>query len=88
MEQLSIGFSSKSPLNTDRMTRQNRFLYNHLASGKTITSKEAMLLYGISRLSGRIHELRKEVVIIDRFIKVDGVDFKEYSIFPFPEQTP
>lgn len=41
------------------MTHKER-IYQHLLDNGSITSMEAYTQYGITRLSGRIHDLRKE----------------------------
>lgn len=54
---------------------QNDMILNHLREHGSITSKEAIDAYGITRLSGRIFELRKRgniisastVRVMDRF---------------------
>lgn len=40
------------------MTGQRNAILNHLKSGKSITSKEAFELYGTTRLSAIIRDLR------------------------------
>lgn len=40
--------------------RQKDIIYQHLVDNGSITSMEAYTQYGITRLSGRIHDLRKE----------------------------
>ena len=40
-------------------TTQEQVLLNHFAKYKTITSIEAFELYGITRLSARIYDLRE-----------------------------
>lgn len=39
---------------------QKEMIYQHLLDNGSITSMEAIANYGITRLSGRIHDLRKE----------------------------
>lgn len=87
--QTTLNFTSKSPINREKFSRQNRMIYDHLASGRTITTLQADQLYGIRNLHSRIPELRKAgVVIYDRMIEV--VDYigltvrcKEYSLKAF-----
>lgn len=40
------------------MRGQRNAIINHLKSGKSITSKEAFELYGVTRLSAIVHDLR------------------------------
>lgn len=64
---------------------QNQMILEHLKSGKTITGKEAMELYGCMRLSARIHDLRErgykiysqKVTQMNRFGKM--VSFDRYK---------
>lgn len=87
--QTTLNFTSKSPINRDKFSRQNKMIYDHLASGRTITTLQADRLYGIRNLHSRIPELRKAgVVIYDRMVQaVDRsgglVKCKEYSLSPF-----
>lgn len=81
--QQTLDFTSTAPINREHLTRQNRMLFQHLSEGRTITAKQAFEDYGISRLSGRIFELRKLTTVFDRFTEVDGVKFKEYSLTQF-----
>lgn len=39
--------------------RQRQTVYNHMMSGRTITSLQAIKLYGITRLSARIMDIEK-----------------------------
>jgi|TARA_R100000306_G_C4324160_1_gene116754 hypothetical protein len=41
------------------MTKKQKIL-NHLKSGKTITSMEAINLYGVTRLAAVVHTLKRE----------------------------
>ena len=53
------------------MRGQRNAILNHLKSGKTITSKEAFELYGVTRLSAIVHDLRNMGYAIHT-IMVDG----------------
>ena len=44
---------------------QTQQVKQHLMSGRSITSYQAFELYGITRLSAKIHELRKAGMDID-----------------------
>ena len=44
---------------------QTTAIKNHLESGKTITSMEAFQLYGCTRLSAKIFDLKKRGMEID-----------------------
>lgn len=47
------------------MESQNSVLLEHLRAHGSITSMEAFTLYGCTRLSARIYELRKMGYVID-----------------------
>lgn len=48
----------------DAKNTQNKLLLRHLQQYGSISSIEAFALYGITRLSGRIYDLRQEGYII------------------------
>lgn len=87
--QTTLDFTSKSPINREKFSRQNKMIFDHLSSGRTITTLQADQLYGIRNLHSRIPELRKAgVVIYDRMIQaVDRsgglTKCKEYSLIDF-----
>jgi hypothetical protein len=49
---------------------QNHWIAKHLKEGKTLTSLDALRLFGCLRLSGRIYDLRKK-----------GLDIKSRDIW-------
>lgn len=61
---------------------QNEMILNHLKEHGSISSMEAYNLYGITRLSGRIYDLRhdghniasKSCKVVNRFGKVVNYD--------------
>lgn len=56
-----------------RIASQNDRIYDHLASGKSITPLEALRLYGCMRLGARIWDLRQQgFVIVSELVKVEG----------------
>ena len=61
---------------------QNKQIARHLKDGKRITSLEALRLYGCLRLSGRIHDLRRDGLNIEtRMIDtLTGKRIAEYYI--------
>lgn len=71
MQQLFLNFESKSPINAEKFQNQNRQVYEHFASGKTLTLLMAENLYGIRHLHSRISDLRNihGVIIYDRAIR-------------------
>lgn len=54
----TLKMDTASPINVDKLERQNRIVYQHLASGKTITFLSALRLYRIYHLNSRISDLR------------------------------
>lgn len=90
MQQLTIDFTTASPINVEKLKGQNRTIYMHLASGETITVLKAYALYRIMHLHSRISDLRHKVgvVIYDRMIQAkdysgNPVSCKEYSLSKF-----
>jgi len=60
---------------------QNKQIINYLRQGKTLTSLEALQLFGCFRLSARISELKESGWQIDSVnIKKNGKTFAEYSL--------
>jgi len=60
---------------------QNKLIINHLQQGKTLTSLEALKLFGCFRLSARIAELKNQGFdIVSNNIKENGKTFAEYSL--------
>lgn len=82
--QLTIDFTTASPINAEKLSRQNRLIYNHLASGKTITVYDAIAM-GIFHLHSRISDLRNvhDIEIFDRTITENNTTCKEYSLSKF-----
>lgn len=68
------------------MQTQKELIITYLAAGNPLTSMKAFELFGITRLSGRIFELRKDGYAIDsetksaknRYGKI--VSFTQYSL--------
>jgi len=83
--QTTLDFTSGSALNKKHLSGQNKTVFTHMEQKKTITSFDAWKMYGVMALHSRISDLRNKVGIIihDRFIKVNGVNVKEYSLLPF-----
>ncbi len=88
--QLELSFTTGSNINVEKLGKQNKCVYEHLASGKTITLLSAECLYGIRHLHSRISDLRNKnkVDIFDKTITVidrEGimVKCKEYSLTQF-----
>lgn len=89
--QISIDFSTASPINIDRLGGQNKALYNYLQTGESIHAMHPVRRnLKIGYLNSRISDLinKHKVQIYKRFIKAkdsDGewVDVTEYSMKPF-----
>jgi len=84
--QEEIKFETDSPINTDKLTGQNKAIYEHLLSGKTINCIQAQDMY-VTALNSRIADLRNKfgVKIYDRFVNIGtGRSMvKEYSLTKF-----
>ena len=82
--QAQLNFTSPSPINCEKLTGQNKALYQHLAAGNTITMFQAQSI-GVGYLNSRVSDLRNKigVHVYDRMINVNGVSVKEYSLKEF-----
>ena len=94
MQQLEITFQTTSPINADRLSGQNKRLWDFLAAGNTIHCfHPAMKELGIGYLNSRTSDLRKMLReqgkdIFKRYIKVkdangEEVTVREYSLTEF-----
>jgi len=75
-----------SPINIEKLSKQNKRLFEWLSKGNTIhIFHEAKNRLGIGYLNSRISDLTNvhHVKIYKRNIKINDVTVKEYSIFPF-----
>lgn len=61
---------------------QNQMLLRHFKRKKTISSFEALLVYGITRLASRIDELRQQGYQIETIMKKDE-NGKRYARYRF-----
>lgn len=59
---------------------QSKQIRSYLSKGKSLTSLDALKLFGCLRLSGRILELRKDMNIKTTMIEVNGKRVAKYSI--------
>lgn len=93
-QQLEIPFQTTSPINVERLSGQNKRLYDFLAAGNTIHCfHPAMKELGIGYLNSRSSDLRKVLIeqgkdLFKRYIKVkdangEEVTVREYSLSPF-----
>lgn len=84
MEQLKLDFTTRSPVNVEKLTGQNKIVYELLCSNKTVTLFDG-IKEGIFHFHSRISDLRNKVgiTIYDRFINVKGSSVKEYSLNEF-----
>ena len=66
---------------------QARTVYDHMLSGNTLTSMDAIELFKILRLPNRISELRHQydVTIYDKTHQKGKSRWLEYSLSPFGE---
>lgn len=82
--------TANHPANVERLTGQNKRLYDWLMAGNTIhIFSPAMQQLGIGYLNSRISDLRNKckVQICDRVIKVRGTHCNEYSLKEFPNES-
>ncbi len=80
-----MNFESGSKVNKEKLTGQNKLVFDILESGKTINCYEAQEYY-ITALNSRISDLRNRhgVIIYDRYITTrGGSKVKEYSLNSF-----
>lgn len=84
MIQQELDFTSPSPINKEKLSGQNKTVYDILSSGKTINRIEAINI-GITALNSRISDLsnRHGVIIYSRYISYSGSSIKEYSLKQF-----
>lgn len=70
-----------SPINEKSLSGQNAKVFNYILANGTINMLEAHRI-GVMHLHSRISDLRNKnkITIYDRFIKVNGIDMKEYSL--------
>ncbi|MEJ7738512.1 MAG: hypothetical protein WKF97_13865 [Chitinophagaceae bacterium] len=73
-------------LNLPGIQYQQKLLLEHLRNGNTINFLQARDM-GIGYLNSRIADLRKEITIHSRFIRISNVKCKEYSLAPFEETS-
>jgi hypothetical protein len=94
MQQLEITFQTTSRINVERLSGQNKRLFDFLAAGNTIHCfHPAMKELGIGYLNSRSSDLRKMLIeqgkdLFKRYIKVkdangEEVTVREYSLNPF-----
>ncbi len=84
-QQIQLDFTTRAPINKAKLSGQNRLVFDHMASGKTINCFQAQD-FGITALNSRISDLRNKsgIIIHDRFITTGGGSkVKEYSLTPF-----
>lgn len=68
-----------SPINSENLKGQNAKVFNYILANGTINMLEAHRI-GVMHLHSRISDLRNKnhIRIFDRFIRVNGIDMKEY----------
>lgn len=85
MNQLELDLVSKSPINTEALSKQARQIYQYMISGNRINPVKARKLFGCNHLHSRIPEIKKYLekqgIKIERqFIKVKESTVREYWI--------
>lgn len=82
--QTTLDFTSRSPINKESLTGQNKKIFEWLEDGNTINCVLALRCLSVMHLHSRISDLRQTgVVIYDRFIKFGEIKVKEYSLKKF-----
>lgn len=73
--------TTASPINTESISGQNRKVYDFMKEKGTINMIQAHSI-GVMHLHSRISDLRNKngIRVYDRFVKVNGIDMKEYSL--------
>ena len=69
-------------INESSTASQNNKIAEHLHKGLTITSLEALKLFGCMRLASRIHDLRErgENIIVERINLPNGKSVAQYKL--------
>lgn len=82
--QTELTFPTQSPINKPKFNRQNKIIYDALASGEIWDMHKAIKL-GIYNNQSRISDLRNKhsVIIYDQTVTNNGNTYKEYSFTPF-----
>jgi len=87
MKQPEIDFPTESPINTEKLGKQNNDIYNFLKTGKRLNRHLAENLFGVGNLHSRISDLRNnhKIDIKDQFVTAvdrfgNKVKCKEYWI--------
>ena len=83
--QTTLNFTSPSPINADKLTGQNKLVYDYLSKGETLNRIKAIELKLTTALNSRISDLTNKtgVVIHRRFININGSKLREYSLSKF-----
>lgn len=69
-------------INEQSAASQNNKIAEHLHKGLTITSLEALNLFGCMRLASRIHDLRErgENIIVEKVKLANGKSVAQYKL--------
>lgn len=73
--QMQFDFESRSPINAEKLSGQNKKLYEYLANGKHITRYEAEKLFHIGNLHSRISDLKNKYGISIKSEMIQVLDF-------------
>jgi hypothetical protein len=76
--------------NQEQAATQVEHIIQHLQSGKSITTLEALNLYGCFRLTSRIYDIKQRgVTVYKHFIKTaSGKYVAQYALTPFEDSKP
>ena len=83
--QTTLNFTSPSPINSDKLTGQNKRLFDYLASGKSIHCMHPdRIALRIGYMNSRISDIVKAGYEIGkRYIKVKGFDGEETTVVEY-----
>lgn len=73
--QIQMDFTTSSNINIEKLSGQNRDVYNYLKSGNSITRYEADKLFRVGNLHSRISDLKNKFKIE---IKSEMIQVKDY----------
>lgn len=73
--QIQIDFTTSAPINIEKLSGQNRDVYNYLRSGNILTRYEAEKLFRVGNLHSRISDLKNKFKIE---IKSEMIQVKDF----------
>jgi hypothetical protein len=85
MQQLCIDFETASKINREKLSSQNKIIFEYLEKGNNINTVIARNKFQVFNLHSRISDLRNKagIIIYDRMISIGDMNCKEYSLKQF-----